>query len=71
MASRMAEGEEAEIRRARERLAAMDELVATLIAAGAPAAELAAHALAANGGYLARANLHLDRHVSRGLLRTP
>lgn len=72
----MAEGNEAGISEACERLAAEDVTVARLIAAGDPAAELAVRAIVANGGSLARAlvglaqaYLNLERHVSRGLLR--
>ena len=72
----MAEDKEAGLEGARERLAAEDLAVAALLAAGDPAADLAARALAINGGSLARALVALaqalldrERHVSRGLLR--
>src|SRR3954470_16949421 len=71
----MDEVDETARRRARERLTA-DEHVAALLASGDPAAERAALALAINAGSwsralvgLARAILHLERHVSRGMLR--
>src|SRR3954468_18266958 len=67
--------DEAALRNARERLAD-DAHVAALLAAGDPAAERAALALAINAGSwsralvgLSQAVLHLERHVSRGLLR--
>src|SRR3954468_18613305 len=69
------EVDEAALRQARERLAD-DAHVAALLAAGDPAAERAALALAINAGSwsralvgLSQAVLHLERHVSRGLLR--
>jgi hypothetical protein len=72
----MAEDNEAGLEGARERLAAEDLAVAALLAAGDPAADLAARALAVNGGSLARALvgvaralLDRERYVSRGLLR--
>ena len=71
----MAEDNEAGLEGARERLAAEDLAVAALLAAGDPAADLAARALAVNGAAgsglvgLARALLDRERHVSRGLLR--
>lgn len=62
-------------RHARERLAA-DPDVAAMLAVGDPAAECGVRALALNGGNLARAlvglaqaMLHVERHVSRGMLR--
>ena len=71
----MDEVDETALRQARERLAD-DEHVAALLAAGDPAAERAARALAINAGSwsralvgLARAVLHLERHASRGMLR--
>src|SRR5690349_835595 len=51
----MAEDNQAGIKEARVRLAAGDLALAVLIAAGDPAAELAARAIALNGGSLARA----------------
>jgi hypothetical protein len=72
----MAEDKDAGLEGARERLAAEDLAVAALLAAGDPAADLAARALAINGGSwaralvgLARALLDRERTVSRGLLR--
>jgi hypothetical protein len=72
----MAEDKDAGLEGARERLAAEDLAVAALLAAGDPAADLAARALAINGGSLARALVGLaralldrERTVSRGLLR--
>ena len=72
----MAEDNEVGLDGARERLAAEDLAVAALLAAGDPAADLAARALAINGGSLARALVGLaralldrERYVSRGLLR--
>ena len=72
----MAEDKDAGLDGARERLAAEDLAVAALLAAGDPAAELAARALAMNGGSLARALVGLaqalldrERYVSRELLR--
>ena len=72
----MAEDKDAGLGGARERLAAEDLAVAALLAAGDPAADLAARALAINGGSLARALVGLARalldreqHVSHGLLR--
>ncbi len=72
----MIEANDAALREARERLAAADEDVAALLATADPAAECAARALALNGGSmaralvgLARAMLHVERHVSRGMLR--
>jgi hypothetical protein len=72
----MAEDKDAGLEGARERLAAEDLAVAALLAAGDPAADLAARALAINGGSLARARVGLaralldrERTVSRGLLR--
>jgi hypothetical protein len=72
----MPEDKDAGLEGARERLAAEDLAVAALLAAGDPAADLAARALAINGGSLARALVGLaralldrERTVSRGLLR--
>ena len=71
----MGEVDETALQQARERLA-VDEHVAALLAAGDPAAERAALALAVNAGSWSRALvglsqvvLHLERHVSRGMLR--
>ena len=71
----MDEVDETALQQARERLAA-DAHVAALLAAGDPAAEQAALALAVNAGSWSRALvglsqvvLHLERHVSRGMLR--
>jgi hypothetical protein len=71
----MDEVDETALRKARECLAA-DEHVAVLLAAGDPAVERAALALAINAGSwsralvgLSQAVLHLERHVSRGMLR--
>ena len=71
----MDEVDETALRQAREQLAD-DAHVAALLAAGDPAAERAALALAINAGScsralvgLSQAVLHLERHVSRGLLR--
>ena len=71
----MDEVDETALQQARERMAA-DEHVAALLAAGDPAAERAALALAVNAGSWSRALvglsqvvLHLERHVSRGMLR--
>ena len=72
----MTEDKDAGLEGARERLAVEDLAVAALLAAGDPAADLAARALAINGGSLARALvavaralLDRERYVSRGLLR--
>jgi len=72
----MAEHKDAGLNEACERLAAEDLAVAALLAAGDPAANLAARALAIDEGSLARALvgvaqalLDRERHVSRGLLR--
>jgi hypothetical protein len=71
----MDEVDEAALRQARERLAD-DAHVAALLAAGDPAAERAALARAINAGSwsralvgLSQAVVHLERHVSRGMLR--
>jgi hypothetical protein len=71
----MDEVNETALRQAREQLAA-EAHVAALLAAGDPAAERAALALAINAGSSSRALvglsqivLHLERHVSRGMLR--
>jgi hypothetical protein len=71
----MDEVDETALQQARERLA-VDEHVAARLAAGDPAAERAALALAVNAGSWSRALvglsqvvLHLERHVSRGMLR--
>jgi len=71
----MDEVDETALHQARERLA-VDEHVAALLAAGDPAAERAALVLALNAGSWSRALvglsqvvLHLERHVSRGMLR--
>ena len=70
----MDEVDETALRQAREQLTD-DEHVAALLAAGDPAAKRAALALAINAGSwsralvgLSQAVLHLERHVSRGLL---
>jgi hypothetical protein len=72
----MDEVDETALRQAREQLADDDAHVAALLAAGDPAAERAALALAINVGSssralvgLSQAVVHLERHVSRGLLR--
>ena len=72
----MSEVDEAAFQQARERLAAADPEVAALLAADDPAAECAVRALAINDGSMARAlvglaqaMLHVERHVSRGMLR--
>ena len=54
MSVRMAEEAKADTREAREQLIAEDSVVATLITAGDPGAELAIPVPALNGGSLAR-----------------
>lgn len=72
----MSEDNEAELAQAREQLAAVDFVVADLLARGDPAAEHAAFALALNEGNLARAlvglaraKLDLERSSSAGFRR--